>query len=203
MNQRIATKEQHWVYQSIANWANFSMDRTAIKVVAEKDFNVFHYLRGDLLTDNIHAYFGYYNERLYLHFIPSSVDVSTSFQDPTTIPTALYSSIGIKENASKGPIEKSDAEIRISKWEDQEVRNKVIDNASFVQVFWIPNDDFKGNSPLKINLAIHNDQVDLVLTSMGKSSSYLDTCKPIPPFDSTLTQQKFGLLQQLKIWKNK
>lgn len=202
-NQLRTTKEQHWVYQSIANWTDFSTNRAELKAIADTGFNVFHYFRGKLFTDNIHAYFGYYNERLYLHFIPSSVDVKKSFQNATVIPAALYSSIATKESANKGPIEKSDAEIRIQRWEDHLVRNQVLDTANFFQVFWIPNDDFEANSPLKINLGIHNNQVDLVLTPMNNSTSYLDTCKPIPPFEPALTQQKFALLEQIKIWNPK
>lgn len=202
-NHPLTTKEQHWVYQSIANWANFSTDRAGLKAIADKGFSIFHYLRGQLQSDNIHAYFGYYQGRVYLHFVPSSVDITSSFKDPKIIPAELYSCISTDDLFHRGPIEKSDAEIRIQKWEDHVIRNKVLDTADFFQIFWIPNDDFKENSPLKINMAIHNNQVDLVLTPLNKTNSFLDTCRPIPPFKPAFTESQFALLLQVKIWNTK
>ena len=193
-------KELHWVYQSMVNWAKLSTNRAELKKIADTGYDISFYLKGILTTDNIHAYFGYYQDRLYLHFIPSSQDITTSFLDQSVIPVSMSSCIVTKESQSKGPIEKKEAEIRIQQWNDDVYRNQVLDTMPFFQLFWIPNDNFKDNTPLKINFAIHKNEMDLVLTQLNTVDSYLDTCKPIPPFKPSFTQNQFALLDQIKVW---
>ncbi|MGG5507991.1 MULTISPECIES: hypothetical protein [unclassified Myroides] len=194
-------KDLHWVYQSMVNWASYSKDRAQLKAIADMEYNTFFFLQGKINTkDNIHAYFGYYNDRIYLHFIPSSVDIPSSFKDKSVIPIELHACIGTKKNTSREAIHKNDAQIRILKWEDQAYRNQILDKASFFQLFWIPNENFQANTPLMMNFGIHNEEVDLVLTQMNTMDNYLDTCKPIPPFKPTLIQSQFALLEQIKTW---
>ncbi|MBB1139111.1 hypothetical protein [Myroides sp. WP-1] len=200
-NHLKTVKDLHWVYQSMVNWASFSSDRAELKAIADMDYDTFFFLQGKInKTDNIHAYFGYYNDRLYIHFIPSSIDVTSSFTDKTIIPVELHSCIVTKKSANKAPIQKNDAEIRMLKWDDRVYRNQILDTATFFQLFWIPNENFQDNTPLMINFGIHNGEVDLVLTQMSTMNNYLDTCKPIPPFKPTLIQSQFALLDQIKIW---
>lgn len=195
------TNDTHWVYQSIATWASFSKDRSELKQLTSLGLNTFYFLKGILATDNIHAYLGCYKQGIYLHFIPSSVDQKKSFQDQKTIPNELYSCLATQDSyPDKGAIDKKEAEQRIHNWDNDKLRNEVLDAPELFQVFWMPNENFKNNTSLKVNFAINKDQPDLVLTRMDKANSYLDTCKPIPPFGIATKSSDFALLEQVKLW---
>lgn len=132
------TKEQHWVYQSIINWESFSTNRAKLKEIADRGCSTFYFLRGRIPADSIHAYFGYYADELYLHFIPNSVDTMNSFRDESVIPFQLYSCLATTESEFRGVIEKNDAERRIQDWENPAIRNEVLDTTDFFKLFGFP-----------------------------------------------------------------
>lgn len=201
MNQQLQTQTNlHWVYQSIINWKNLSLDRNKLIEIADYGLSTFYFLKGIVDTDDIHAYMGCYKDVFYMHFIPSSLDVPASFTDGMTIPKELSSSIATKLNNFKGPVLKNEAEERIGNWADKTLRDGILLAPDLFQIFWIPNEDFEDNTPIQVDLAINNNNPDLILTQLNQMDSFLNTCKPIPPFKPTLQQNQFALYEQIKLW---
>ena len=190
----------HWVYQSIVNWANLADDRKKLIEIADFEDSTFYFLRGIVDTDDIHAYMGCYKDTLYMHFIPSSLDVPASFTDSMQVPCQLYSCIGGKTNSFKGPVLKTEAEERMMNWENKTMRDEVLQAPELFQLFWIPNEDFEENTPIKVNLAINNDAPDLILTQLNNTDSFLNTCKPIPPFKPSFIVNNFALYEKIMVW---
>lgn len=195
----------HWVYQSIVNWANLADDRKKLIEIADLGNSTFYFLRGIVETDDIHAYMGCYNDTFYMHFIPSSSDVPASFTDPMLIPNQLHSCIATTPPATttfttRGPLLKKEAEERINNWNDKSLRDHVLEAPDLFQLFWIPNEDFEDNTPIQVNLAIHNNAPDLVLTQMNYTDSFLNTCKPIPPFKPSFIVKDFALFEKILVW---
>lgn len=201
MNDSQKKTQLHWVYESIVNWANFSSDRKELIEAADMGFSTFYFLRGIVDTDDIHAYMGFYEDTIYMHFIPSSFDIPASFTDEMAIPSELHSCIGTKLNAVKGPVLKAEAEDRISNWSDKTIRDGILSAPELFQMFWIPNDDFEGNTPIQVDLAANNNQPDLILTQLNQMDSFFNTCKPIPPFKPSFVQTQFALYEQVLLWK--
>lgn len=190
----------HWVYQSIVNWANLADDRKKLIEIADSGDSTFFFLRGIVDTDDIHAYMGCYNDTFYMHFIPSSADVPTSFADPMLIPNQLHSCIATTTLGTRGPLLKAEAEGRISSWDNKPLRDQVLEAPDLFQLFWIPNEDFEDNTPIQVNLAINNNAPDLVLTQMNYVDSFLNTCRPIPPFKPSFIVKDFALFEKILVW---
>lgn len=200
MNDPQNKTELHWVYQSIINWANLSSDRDKLIDIADFGLSTFYFLQGIVDTDDIHAYMGCYKDAFYIHFIPSSIDIAASFTDEMTIPNQLYSCIGTETTSFKGPVFKTEAEERMNNWGDKTIRDSVLMADDLFQIFWIPNEDFEDNTPLKVNLAINNSNPDLILTQISTTDSFLNTCKPIPPFKPTFLHAQFALYEKIQLW---
>lgn len=203
MSKKTLQSNFHWVYESMINWSELSKNKEALKKVLTKCSNTFYFLRGKITTDNIHAYLGFYNDNIYLHFVPSSFDKEEYFQNYLEIPSQIYSCLASNDQILiGGPIETDDALKRIQNWENDELRNNALDTNMLHQTFYIPNENFIDNLPLKIKFALIDNRPDLVIEQIGKSNSFFDTCRPVPPFPPEISENNFALLSAIKRWNN-
>lgn len=203
MSKQTLQSNLHWVYESIINWGELFKDKEALKKVLTKGSNTFYFLRGKISSDNVHSYLGFYNDNIYLHFVPSSFDKEAYFLNHLEIPSQMYSCLASNDQTFiGGPIETDDALKRIQNWENSELRNKALDINELYQAFFIPNDNFTDNLPLKIKFALIDNRPDLVIEQIGKSNSFFDTCRPVPPFPPEVSENNFALLSAIKRWNN-
>lgn len=199
-----AVTEKHWVYQSIINWSEFSEDKSKLLHVLDRGADTMFFLRG-IVREDVHAYLGYFDNQLFLHLIPASIDLESNFEDLDQIPSEIYSSMVCKIDEVGpivGPIDDRDAIERIANWREKEKRAMALEKVEFYQVFHIPEENFKYNFPFTINFALRQEQdsgqfiPDLVLSYKNKSVSFLDTCRPVPPFKYS-EESTYGLLTVL------
>lgn len=200
MNPINSQENIHWVYQSIINWHQLTDQKDELKKVLQSNNNTFYFLKGIIENDNIHAYLGYLNHHIYLHFIPTSFDKEQSFADFSKIPDQMQSCIATNDEVNLGgPIDQDEAIKRIENWKDEEIRNQVLDSIQIHQAFFIPNDNFSLNAPLKVVFALNQQEPDLILTTINEHESYYDTCRPVPPFPPGVEESEFSLLQIIKL----
>lgn len=192
--------ELHWVYQSMINWRAFSDDREGLQQLLSRSGTTFYFLRGEMDMDDVHAYLGVFNNKIYLHFIPSSFDREEYFINTQELPCQLYSYQATEEILLGGWIETDDALNRIEQWKNEELRNKALDANMLHRAFFMPNDNFKANIPLKINFALNNNVADLVIEQEGIEYGFYDTCRPVPPFPPSTQEENFSLLRIIDQW---
>lgn len=202
MNEKVNNEDLHWVYQSIVNWKELAEDRERLKDVLSRQANTFYFLKGQIPEDNIHTYLGIFNETIFLHFIPSSSDIKESFVNKLELPCPIYSCVGTSEIFIGGVIEKEDALNRIKNWSDDNLRNNALDTNDFHRAFFMPNDNFKDNVPLKVTFALNENVPDLVIEQMGLEAGFYDTCRPVPPFPPSTIEESFALLKVIDSWMN-
>lgn len=195
MNTITNNNELHWVYQSIINWKKLSDDKERLKLLLSGYATIFYFLGGEIDEDNVHAYLGVFNNKIYLHFIPSSFDKEDNFKELRKKPYQMNSYQATDEMVIGGWIETEDALNRIAQWKIDDLRNKVLDSNVLHQAFFIPNENFKANLPLKISFALNNNEADLVIQQEGIQQGFYDTCRPVPPFPPNIKHEDFALLK--------
>lgn len=200
MTTKIKKEDLHWVYQSMINWRELAKDKTKLKHVLSQGDNTFYFLKGQVSKDNIHAYLGIFNNNIFLHFVPNSSDIVENFKNGQELPSYIQSSIGNSEIIIGGWIETEEALKRIENWNDEKLRNDVLETNDLHRSFFIPNNNFEGNIPLKVKFALNENMPDLVIEQMGVNNAFYDTCRPVPPFPPYIKEDDFALLKVIDSW---
>lgn len=201
MNTITNCEDLHWVYQSMINWKALSEDQEQLQQLLSGNATTFYFLRGEIYNDDVHAYLGVFNAKIYLHFIPSSFDKEENFANKQEIPHQIYSCQATSDAVLGSWIETEDALNRIAQWKNDELRNKALKSNEFYQAFFMPNDNFKANLPLKISFALDNNVPDLVIEQEGIQNGFYDTCRPVPPFPPRVLEEDFTILRLLNEWR--